>query len=62
MGLSFITLVLNQYQGENIMNEEYNLLPFLKEQNPVCVLDSVDSQIPILLFTPLAGVTKSHCV
>lgn len=28
-------LILNQYEGENIINEEYKLLPFLKKQNPV---------------------------
>lgn len=42
----FRILILNQHQGENITNEEHKLLPFLKKQNPVCVLDYVDTLIP----------------
>ena len=31
----FRARILNQYEGENIINEEYKLLPFLKKQNRV---------------------------
>lgn len=43
----FGALILNQYEGEIITNEEYKLLPFLKKQNPyICVLNYVDILTP----------------
>lgn len=63
-GMPFITLILYQHQGGNIISEKYNLLPFLREKNPVCVFACVDFLTANELFSlppHMQMVTKACC-